>query len=141
VDQAIPAGLKAHGKENKQKNDQYRAFFYPPYLDFILSGFKNGILIQKLTPFSVISVAVFNLLIILISKWLVPAFDAVLKVFAKVGSVIFGAISTIVFFLILTPIGLLLRLHGKQAIHKRYDKKCESYYEEWEPAGTIEKQF
>jgi hypothetical protein len=102
---------------------------------------KNGILIQKLTPFSVISVAVFNLLIILISKWLVPAFDAVLKVFAKVGSVIFGAISTIVFFLILTPIGLLLRLHGKQAIHKRYDKKCESYYEEWEPAGTIEKQF
>ncbi len=38
------------------------------------------------------------------------------------------------FYLILTPIGLVMRLFGRDSLHRKFDKKASSYWVKREPA-------
>ncbi len=40
----------------------------------------------------------------------------------------------IFFYLILTPVGLLMRLIGRDALHRKFDRKASTYWEKREPA-------
>jgi hypothetical protein len=56
--------------------------------------------------------------------------------FSRVLSVISTyVILTIMFFLVITPIGLLLRLVGKDLLQTRLDRKKESYWVAVDPEG------
>ena len=47
-----------------------------------------------------------------------------------------------VFFFVVTPIGLMMRIIGKDLLRKKYDKKIESYWIDREKfAGTMKRQF
>ncbi len=103
--------------------------------------FKHKIVIKPVTPLAVAVIISINGLLVLLSRFLVPVFDLVSRVTQKLGSMIFGLIAALVFYLILTPIGLFKRLAGKKLMKVKFDKNIESYYEEWEPGGNIEKQY
>ncbi len=81
------------------------------------------------------------LLLILLARPLLPVFDLVLKITAKVGSVIFALITAVVFFVLLTPISLLMRLAGKKFMQRRFEAQAATYYEAWQGAEDISKQF
>jgi len=45
-------------------------------------------------------------------------------------------ILTILFYFVLTPTGLLMRLLGKDVLHQKIDKKSTSYWHDTEPVKT-----
>ena len=56
--------------------------------------------------------------------------------FSRILSVIMTyVILTIMFFLVITPIGLLLRLAGKDLLEMRLDRKKDSYWVPVDPEG------
>ena len=70
-------------------------------------------------------------------------FPALLKPFQKVwmtlalimGVVVTGMIMIVLFYGVVTPIGLVARLCGKDFLHRTFDKGAESY---WIPRGRGE---
>ncbi|UCH92095.1 MAG: hypothetical protein JSV88_17590 [Candidatus Aminicenantes bacterium] len=102
---------------------------------------KRKFLVKELNLAAVLVLILINLVIILCSGFLRPVFELVLKVTQKIGTLIFGLITTVVYFFILTPIALFKRLTGKQLMNVRIEKDKDSYYEAWELPGNIEKQY
>jgi len=102
---------------------------------------KNEIIFKELTLIPLILIIVINLAIILLSRFLYPVFQLILKITQKIGNLIFGLITTIVYIFILTPIALFKRLFGKKIIEVGFENDKESYFIEWEPSANIEKQY
>ncbi|MCX6561907.1 MAG: SxtJ family membrane protein [Candidatus Aminicenantes bacterium] len=70
-----------------------------------------------------------------------PAFRLIMAVTSKIGSLIFLIVSTVVFFLLLTPLALIMRLFGKKFMLVRRSRKTVSYFEAPAPEGDFERQF
>ena len=70
-----------------------------------------------------------------------PLFDIIIKFTGKIGSFIFGIITTLVFFLILTPISLFRRFSGKKMLTLGFDDEADSYYENWDKSSDFTKQY
>jgi len=68
------------------------------------------------------------LLAILCPKVLIPLKKALDLVILLVGRTINTVSLTIVFYLIFAPIGILLRLFGRDLLHRRIDKTAGSYW-------------
>ena len=48
----------------------------------------------------------------------------------------------VVFFLVVTPIGFVMRVLGKDLINKKYDKKIKTYWIDRDKnIGSMKKQF
>jgi len=45
------------------------------------------------------------------------------------------------YFLILTPLGLVFRLAGRDPLHRKFDSKAESYWLRRSPPNTIDRYF
>lgn len=70
-----------------------------------------------------------------------PAYRLVMGATEIVGSFVFAVISTLIFFLILTPIAQGMKLFGKRFMNDRPDRSAPSYYEEGEAVENVGKQF
>lgn len=103
--------------------------------------FKKGLIFSKISFPQIAVLIVLNLLLVVFSKVLIPLFDLILKLTGKIGSLIFGLITTIVFFFILTPISLFRRATGKKMLKLGFEKESDSYYEEWEESADFTKQY
>ncbi len=95
----------------------------------------------ELEILKILLIIVINLILIALSKYLSPVFEFILKITKKIGSFIFALVSTIIFFLVLTPIALFLRLRGKQFVDYKIDKNKETYYENYKFSDDLDKQF
>jgi hypothetical protein len=82
-----------------------------------------------------------SLLLIVLARPLLPVFERVLAVTARIGSLIFALITMLVFFFLLTPISLLMRLAGKVFMQGRFDARAATYYEPWQVSEDASKQF
>lgn len=103
--------------------------------------FKKKLIFKELSIGAIALIAAVNLVLILLARPLLPVFEFVLKITGKIGNLIFGLITTIVFFLILTPIALFKKSTGQRLMYYRFDKEKETYFEEWEPSENLEKQY
>ena len=91
---------------------------------------------------SVIVSAVFLILGLINSRLLTPLNVLWFKFGMILGAVIAPIVMGIIFFLVVTPIGLLMNIMGKDLLNKRYSKKKESYWIERDtPIGTMKRQF
>ena len=68
------------------------------------------------------------------------------KIWVKFGEIIGGVISKLIllilFYAVFTPVALVLRLLGKDLLHKRLDNKASTYWEERkEQPGSLRNQF
>jgi hypothetical protein len=136
-------GTRPQGKNPLLKKKIDTAIFFT-ILYWLLVYFlviKKKLIVKELTLVPVLVLAAINRVIILGSGFLRPVFEMVLKVTQKFGTLIFGIITTVVYFFILTPIALFKRLTGKALLQVRPGKDRDSYYEEWEPAPNPEKQY
>ena len=75
-------------------------------------------------------------------KWIYVAW---MTLAFTLGFVMSNVILTLFFFLLVTPIGLLARLFGKDFLAQKLDKKAASYWipraKEAKTAGSYERQF
>ncbi|MCK4890367.1 MAG: hypothetical protein KAS97_10590 [Candidatus Aminicenantes bacterium] len=103
--------------------------------------FKKGLIFSKISAVPIIIMIGVNLLFVIFAKLLIPVFDLIIKLTGKIGTLIFGIITTAVFYLILTPISLFRRATGKKMLKLGFEKESDSYFEEWEESSDFTKQY
>ena len=85
---------------------------------------------------------VFLILGLMNSKLLTPLNKLWFKFGMILGAIISPVVMGIVFFLVVTPIGVILRIMGKDLLKKSYDKKKKTYWiKRAKPVGTMKQQF
>ena len=91
---------------------------------------------------SVIISAVFLILGLINSKLLTPLNLLWFKFGMILGAIVSPIVMGIVFFLVVTPTGFILRIMGKDLLNKKYDKEKETYWIKREASiGTMKRQF
>jgi len=89
--------------------------------------------------------ALFFLLALLAPKLLAPANSLWLKFGALLHAITSPIILGIMFYLVITPIGLIMRAMGKDLLRLKLDRECRSYWIEREPPGpeknSLNRQF
>ena len=91
---------------------------------------------------SVIISAVFLILGLINSRLLTPLNVLWFKLGMTLGAIISPIVMGIVFFLVVTPTGFILRIMGKDLLNKKYDKEKETYWiKRNAPTGTMKRQF
>lgn len=70
-----------------------------------------------------------------------PVYVAMMALALPIGMVVSTALLGVLFFLVLTPIGIALRLAGKDRIKKRGDPRVGSYWVRRNPAAGAERYF
>ena len=97
---------------------------------------------EPIRIWSAIISLVFLILGLMNSKLLTPLNQLWFKFGIILGAIIAPIVMGVVFFLVITPIGFIMRIMGKDLLKKRYDKKKETYWiKRDKPVGTMKQQF
>ena len=123
----------------KSSNRSFGILFFLVFL-----GFGLWPLTKELSPniYLIIISVVFLVLGLLNSKLLSPLNEIWIKFGEILGRIIAPLIMALVYFLILTPISLLVRAFGKDLLGLKYLKQQNSYWiKRKKEIGTMDKQF
>ena len=91
---------------------------------------------------SIIIALNFLILGLINSNLLTPLNKLWFKFGIALGAVIAPIVMTIIFFLAITPIGLLMKILGKDLLNKKINKKKNTYWIKRDvPVGTMKRQF
>ena len=102
-------------------------------------GFKGVENLLKTEIF--VAIAVMALFFIILPRLFVPIYKAIMIASGFIGNMIFLIIAATVFFVILTPISLAMRLFGKVFMVSHSDHVVVSYFESPQAAQGYEKQY
>ena len=123
----------------KSSNRSFGILFFLVFL-----GFGLWPLTKEMSPniYLIIISAIFLILGLLNSKLLSPLNNLWIKFGEILGKVIPPIVMAVVYFLILTPISLLVRLFGKDLIEMKFNNNVKSYWiKRKKHLGTMDKQF
>ena len=125
-------------KQNTQ-NRSFGLLFFIVFLAFALWPLtKKGEINLYLISFALI----FLILGLLNSKILTPLNKSWIKLGELLGRIIAPIVMGIVYFVILTPISLLVRLFGKDLIGMKFNNSLKTYWiKRKKHLGTMDKQF
>ena len=96
---------------------------------------------QDLRLWSLVVSLIFLVLGLLDSKVLAPLNKLWFKFGIVLGKIISPLIMGIIFFLVVTPIGLIMRLLGKDVLNLRYNKSNSYWIEKDGPESKMKNQF
>ena len=123
----------------KSSNRSFGILFFLVFL-----GFGLWPLTKEMSPniYLIIISVIFLILGLLNSKLLSPLNNLWIKFGEILGKVIAPIVMAVVYFLILTPISLLVRLFGKDLIGMKFNNNIKSYWiKRKKHLGTMDKQF
>ena len=125
--------------KQKNQNRSFGLLFFIVFLALALWPLtKKGEIILYLISFAFI----FLVLGLLNSKILSPLNKGWIKLGEILGRIIAPIVMAIVYFLILTPISLLVRLFGKDLIGMKFSNDIKSYWiKRKKHLGPMDKQF
>ena len=123
------------------KTSSNKSFGIVFFLVFRLTSFyplikSEGIIILSLS----ISI-IFLILGVINSNFLTPLNRIWFKFGLFLGKIISPIIMGIIFFLVVTPIGLIMRLFGKDVINLKFDSNKSYWIEKTEPKSKMKNQF
>ena len=76
------------------------------------------------------------------SKLLTPLNQLWFKFGIILGAIVAPIVMGFIFFLVVTPIGLVMRIMGKDLLNKKYDKKKNTYWiNRYKNMSSMKKQF
>ena len=130
-----------HKNKNNIKLGSNRSFgivFFVVFLLIALYPLTNS---EGIIVWSVIISFIFLVLGLLNSKILTPLNKIWFKFGIILGEIISPLIMGIIFFLVVTPIGLLLRIFGKDVLNLKYDTKQTYWIEKKGPKSKMKNQF
>ena len=125
-----------------RENNQNRSFgllFFVVFLALALWPLtKKG----EINLFLVIIALIFLVLGLLNSKILSPLNNAWIKLGEILGRIVAPIVMAIVYFIVLTPISLIVRLFGKDLIGMKFSNDIKSYWvKRKKHLGPMDKQF
>tara|TARA_B100000029_G_scaffold498757_1_gene568077 strand:- start:497 stop:892 length:396 start_codon:yes stop_codon:yes gene_type:complete len=112
------------------------------FIVFLLIAIWPLINNEAIRTWSLLISVIFLILGLLNSKILSPLNILWFKFGLLLGSIIAPIVMGIIFFMVITPIGLLMKLLGKDLLNSKYDNKKKSYWIDRDKAkSTMKKQF
>jgi len=109
----------------KSSNKSFGIVFFIVFIIIGLYPFLNN---QEIRVWSIILSLIFLILGFLNSKLLTPLNKAWIKFGILLGNIISPLVLGIIFFLVVLPTGLLMRLFKKNFLGLKFDKKLKSYW-------------
>ena len=118
-----------------------RSFGIVFFIVFLLIALYPLINSQDLRLWSLLVSLIFLVLGLLNSKVLTPLNKLWFKFGILLGKVIAPLIMGIIFFLVVTPIGFLMRLSGKDVLNLKFNKNKSYWIEKSGPKSKMKNQF
>ena len=118
-----------------------RSFGIVFFIIFILIGFYPLINDGELRLWSLFISIIFLILVLVNSKILNPLNKLWFKFGIFLGKIISPLVMGIIFFLVVTPIGLLMRLLNKDLLNLRFNNNGSYWIEKTEPKSKMKNQF
>ncbi len=127
------------GEIKKSSNKSFGIVFSFVFLIIALYPLIND---HEIRLWSIIIAIIFLLLGLTNSKILTPLNTIWFKFGILLGKIVSPIIMGVIFFLVVTPIGLLMRLFGKDVLNLKLNKKESSYWvEKVGPKSKMKNQF
>ena len=70
-----------------------------------------------------------------------PLYVAMTAAALPIGWVVSNALLAIVYYGVLAPIGLAMRLAGRDPLHRKFDPEARSYWVDWAPPSDVRRYF
>ncbi len=118
-----------------------RSFGIVFFIVFLLISIYPLLNDDHLRIWSLIISIVFLILGLLNSKILLPLNKIWFKFGILIGKIISPLIMGLIFFVVVTPIGLLMRLFNKDLINLKFNKSKSYWIEKKEPKSKMKNQF
>ena len=125
----------------KSKQTSNKSFGILFFLIFLAIGIWPILSSEDPRIWSIIISLIFLVLGLLNSRILKPLKDAWIKFGEILGKIIAPIVMVVVFFIILTPTGLLLRLFGKDLLKTKPSKGSSYWIHRSKDIGSMKKQF
>ncbi len=126
---------------NDVKISSNRSFGVVFFIVFLLIALYPVINNEEIRAWSLIVSLIFLVLGLLNSKILNPLNQIWFKFGVLLGRVISPLIMAIIFFFVVTPIGLIMRILGKDILNLRYNTKKTYWIEKTGPKSKMKNQF
>ena len=128
--------------KSKIKISSNRSFGLVFFIVFLIVGLWPLTHENPIRIWSVIISLIFLILGLMKSKLLTPLNILWFKFGMILGAIVAPIIMGVVFFLVVTPIGLVMRIMGKDILNKKYDKNKKTYWiSRNKNMGSMKKQF
>ena len=127
-----------NNKKNLPSNKSFGIVFFLFFLIITLYPLINDMEIRK---WSLIISLIFLILGLINSQILTPLNKLWFKFGIFLGKIISPLIMGIIFFLVVTPIGLLMRLLGKDILSLKYNKNQSYWIDNKGPKSKMKNQF
>jgi hypothetical protein len=125
--------------KSQSSNRSFGLLFFVVFLILALWPLKNG---SNINLYFIVVSAIFLILGLINSKLLSPLNKSWIKLGEILGMIIAPIVMALVYFVILTPISLIVRLFGKDLLGLRFLKEKESYWvKRKKNIGSMKKQF
>ena len=120
-------------------NRSFGLVFFVVFLILGLWPVKSG---GEINILLILVSLVFLFLAITKSKFLTPLNKLWFKFGIKLGAIIAPIVMGVVFFLVVTPIGIMMKIIGKDLINKKINKNIKTYWLNRKKAvGSMKRQF
>ena len=125
--------------KSQSSNKSFGLLFFVVFLIIGLWPLKNG---ESLNFYFIIVSVVFLILGLLNSKLLSPLNKSWIKLGEILGIIIAPIVMALVYFVILTPISIIVRVFGKDLLGLKFLKEKETYWiKRKKNLGSMKKQF
>ena len=125
--------------KKKENNKSFGILFF---IVFCIIGFWPILKGNEINLIFLILSLPFLILGLMNSKLLTPLNKAWIKLGESLGAIIAPIIMALVFFIILTPVSLIVRLFGKDLLGLKFSDKSKSYWiKRDKDLGTMRKQY
>ena len=118
-----------------------RSFGIVFFIIFFLIALYPLLSDQEIRLWALIISAIFLILGLLKSKLLTPLNKLWFRFGIFLGKIISPIIMGIIFFLVVTPIGIIMRLLGKDLLNLKYNKEKSYWIEKDGPKSKMKNQF
>ena len=131
-----------HTDLNDVKLSSNRSFGLVFFVVFLIISLWPVISEEPIRIWSAVISIIFLILGIINSKLLTPLNKIWFKFGILLGNIVSPIVMGILFFAVVTPTGLILRVFGKDLLGKKFDKEKKSYWIKREtPVGSMKRQF
>ena len=125
--------------KSQSSNKSFGLLFFVVFLIIGLWPLKNG---ESFNYYFIIASVVFLILGLLNSKLLSPLNKSWIKLGEILGIIIAPIVMALVYFAILTPISIIVRVFGKDLLGLKFLKEKETYWiNRKKNLGSMKKQF
>ena len=125
--------------KSQSSNKSFGLLFFVVFLILGLWPLKNG---ENLNYYFLTASAIFLLLGLINSKLLSPLNKLWIKLGEVLGVIIAPIVMALVYFVILTPVSIIVRVFGKDLLGIKFNKKINSYWiKRKKNLGSMRKQF